>query len=827
MYEYILKTGGSCGRHLIKKGIPFEKGVLKNEHIALEDKDGNIKTVQTNILKKHDDGSIAWLSAAFSEHLQGEDKTYKIIESDASSAHFSGQINVSAKNDTVFLKKGEKQISARLFAEADGIREYMNICNVNTVEEGAVYKTLCLKGSFPALPILGEIYITLCSDIDRVYFEIRFTTLCDITMTAQGLEVESENEFICENEYCIKSSDGISAATKDNVRFKSKDMGNGGFVPCKNGFIFSPIQYNKPFLWLDGIARTIHMNIGFDMNIGEEIQDANEEYYSVLPWECYKKAGLIETKNISPAVKRTIDIVECYKDVVNCGFEAGHLPYQYNARCKEWSPRDVRPGETEYNLWFGYMYTGSEKLERLIRESAEGWADTSVYRGRFSEIHGANRYKTGKCYNTATSCFNQPYYGDTSGLYMSYLMTGNKYFKEMFLLCTDYICRDIERNGTLLCNIWENGVLEREMWTIGARTRFFIQLRPLWFAYELTGEQRYRLAAEKYEDWVEKAQAEKGFWYQIYDKDVKPMELYGADVPWEGAKPVKNYIMLYSCRALADYCRMSGSSRMKKVLIKFGDYLLNEISEQGYMWSPVADETLYATGEDGSRGVCPLTGCMAVTSLIDVYEFTGDTSYLKGMLSLLRYYIASLGGVCESNQLGNNRANFIRTAPRIAALLENEKETVMKLGYADIIGVFDNGAKKSERYDEFNLKSSQMSLAEYKTPIGDVIMLCYKSIWHLATYKFNAAKFTQKLSEDNCIWYGAQTVIKKDGCYADCMLKGVDCKSFVKLPIRVYTDEAVTVNVKYWDGKQAEVCLDGEARLENDNNIEVRVIKKI
>ena len=216
-----------------------------------------------------------------------------------------------------------------------------------------------------------------------------------------------------------------------------------------------------------------------------------------------------------------------------------------------------------------------------------------------------------------------------------------------------------------------------------------------------------------------------------------------------------------------------------------------------------------------------------MTSLIDVYEFTGDTSYLKGMLSLLRYYIASLGGVCESNQLGNNRANFIRTAPRIAALLENEKETVMKLGYADIIGVFDNGAKKSERYDEFNLKSSQMSLAEYKTPIGDVIMLCYKSIWHLATYKFNAAKFTQKLSEDNCIWYGAQTVIKKDGCYADCMLKGVDCKSFVKLPIRVYTDEAVTVNVKYWDGKQAEVCLDGEARLENDNNIEVRVIKKI
>ena len=67
-------------------------------------------------------------------------------------------------------------------------------------------------------------------------------------------------------------------------------------------------------------------------------------------------------------------------------------------------------------------------------------------------------------------------------------------------------------------------------------------------------------------------------------------------------------------------------------------------------------------------------------------------------------------------------------------------------------------------------------------------------------------------------------MIEKDACYTDCVLKGVDCKSFVKLPVRIISDEPVRIDVLYWDGKEARIKSSKEVCYECDGNIKVEVV---
>lgn len=828
--DFILRTGGANGIHFIQKGIPFAKNELWQKDVILIDRQGKKIIPQTKILKKHSNGSIAWLSVAFLENIEGEEKEYYLSESrDLSLKEPLNIPRIQGENSSLYVyKNGRKYYAVRPFVQMETGRVYMDFQEPAIVESGNVFKTMRIDGCFGELPIKGSCFVTLYAEIERISYEMRFTVMDNLQMTAQGLEISSFKKTIesTHDSYCIRllgDDYQLIASGRDNVFFKSEEMGNGEYREIGDGFVYAPIQYNKAFQWLDGIARTIHLDINTSVSalISEEKENADKNFYAIISSTYYQKKGLLEAVNTSPTVEYTLGLVKKYKNVVQGGFEAGHMPYSYDAYRNEWGPRNTRPGETEYNLWYAYMYSGSEELNRLLCDSIECWADTVIYRGKFKEINGVNRYKTGEFYNRIHACFSQPYYGDLSGLYMSYLMTGNEYFKEIFLLSANFLCSDIERNGTLLCNEWMNGKLKRELWATGARTRFMAQIRPLWFAYELTNDEKYKKAAEKYELWIEKAQTKDGFWYQVYDRNFNPACIDDLKIPWEGACPVKNYIMLYGSRALAEYQRMSGSQRIKNVLIKFGDYLLTEITPQGLIWSPVANEDLYPTGEDGTRGICPHTAVMAVASLLDVYELTKNSKYLKGLLALLRFYISTLGGVYEAKTLGNNRANYLRIAPRLASLFQKEYKTAADMGYFDMIGIFNNSARLTERYKDFNRNNKTISMAEYETPVGKVITIYYKSEYHLSTYRFNAKIIHYKLSDEQYLWYGGEVTVKPDGCYTDCILKGADCKSFIQLPIRVEAKEDVHAQVVSWNGEEAKIIMDKKYNIKCDKKIRV------
>ena len=70
-----------------------------------------------------------------------------------------------------------------------------------------------------------------------------------------------------------------------------------------------------------------------------------------------------------------------------------------------------------------YMATGDPALFKVMNESAEFWADVEVYKGSLKEVYGANRYRTAASYTGNRFKTSHPYYGDSSGLYMTYVLT--------------------------------------------------------------------------------------------------------------------------------------------------------------------------------------------------------------------------------------------------------------------------------------------------------------------------------------------------------------------------------------------------------------------
>ena len=121
------------------------------------------------------------------------------------------------------------------------------------------------------------------------------------------------------------------------------------------------------------------LNTADDCNVDEETAIAKKEYSVKLDPGYYVETGLIEAVNMSPTVRECLDVVLEYGNDVNGCFEAGHMAYVYFSTEKRFAGKDTRPGESDYNLWYAYMYSGSDELYSLIYDSCECWADTDIY----------------------------------------------------------------------------------------------------------------------------------------------------------------------------------------------------------------------------------------------------------------------------------------------------------------------------------------------------------------------------------------------------------------------------------------------------------------
>jgi hypothetical protein len=348
---------------------------------------------------------------------------------------------------------------------------------------------------FEGTNVAGDWFITMYSGDNRLYQEFKFTAKGDRNISTETLNIsfadgfgEAEftenspvNDTLTVSDRMTISKEGLSVilATKDVTRFNgavSEDACNNGFVysTAFNEWRFAPIQYGVPHFWHDGVTRTARLDMSFYDDAPTPDETEREEAWAFTPpsvtvnSERFVNAGIIEDNNLSPAITRTENLItSMYGDLWN-HFQAGKMPHSLEIDYENEeiittfrggryeNAFDRSGGEVEYNLWKAYMNTGNPVMFDILAESSEFWTDFMVYRGKIDKLQGTNRYQTAVDDNVSFRT-NMPFYGDLSGLYMSYCVTGDPYIKESFKLAADFWEKSIrDAGGVPMLSYWYN-----------------------------------------------------------------------------------------------------------------------------------------------------------------------------------------------------------------------------------------------------------------------------------------------------------------------------------------------------------------------------------
>ena len=867
----ITERTGHAGREFFRRGIPFAEGELTSETgVYLESADGTVPALQTEVMERHTDGSIKWLSVSFMWDVEaGEKYPFYLVFNERQSCLTAvsatvGENGAVMKNETLEAQITANGVSQIIYnheplLQGSGIRLSINdgslIKNftadeMTVVANGPIFSQLRLSGEFADSNMTAEWFITLYQGDDRLYHEIKFTAKGDQRLYGEAVDIELTGDMINrrfeENasldgdlitsdwlELTGHEGKGVILSSKDVTRFEGALASNGKV----NGFYnnlgtssvsFSPIHFGEPYTWPDGVTRTVRLDMSFYGQTPTEAERERKQAWAFTPpsaavsAERFVNTGWIDDNNQSPALVRTERLITGLWGKLWHKFEAGKLPHHLEIAYSDYEivagTYDRSGGENEYNLWKSYMNSGNSVLFDVLQESAEYWTDFMVYRGEIETLKGTNRYMT-MDYDSVSFKTNMPFYGDLSGLYLSYCIAGEPYYKESFQLAADFWEKSIDTAGVPLLSYWYNGLnyLESQSERMTYQFRFCAQVRGLYYAYQLFGDEKYFNAAKRIVDHLPSIQNENGSFYETY--------LYPSNEPYanvvndngELCYSEKIYIMVYGGRMLADFYNLSGYEPTREVISRLGDYLLSKVSDLGYSWSPNADDSVYAV--PSIRGA----GSASVEFFAKLYKATGEEKYLKAVAKTMRFYLSSWNGGNTDRYMETGKSSFLEVSQTVSRVLKDNRDKVAEMGYADVLALLqDETMERNDLYADFRSgflrgRNGRLALNAFDTPYGRVVYLNNVELVTYPTYNNTAFTLDFAVSNDTRLWYGETNTVTAEGVRINRDVKVVDMLPLlqtefsladldgeVKAQVLEYTDKKIKVkltgsgNTHFW-----------------------------
>lgn len=800
---YAEERSGVDGPAFFRRGLPFAQGILKDEEqFYLKGEDGTAPPLQTQVIERHSDGSVKWLSVAFSAELKPYQK-YR-LDGVFKKRAANGKIlaketadGLSLENEKLKVTVGQGGICSLLSEGKETLGKkgiFLSVrdeCGKHLFRaektevyiNGGVYAVARLEGRFADTNVFASWFITLYDGESRVRHEVKFNSRGANVLYAETLETELADTF--QKPFCAERaehagrlflSDWAAACQEDggNVVMASKDVRrfhkataptgiHSGYALEGQTIVFAPIQYDMPFEWPDGVTRTMHLDMSFSGTESVEQRGAKETERSfsapilTIPSKWFVAIGVTDDDSQSEAITRNGRVLASMYGFYWNHFEAGKLPNTMEIDFTSEtviapSTMDRSHGEVNYNLWRTYMNSGEPRLYDLNMDSVEHWTDIIQYRGMYEELCGANRYHSGDFFNDHEAfCTSMPYYGDLCGLYMTYCMTGDPYVEECFREGIDFFEEDIRRNGVPLLSYWT-----KNMYAVHKSPEFQYRccsiVRCLYFAYRLYGEERYNEAAKSIIRWLSEGQNANGSFYEDYYYDTKEP----CYVMIDGKRTIseKTYIMTFGARGLADYCRASGDTLAVSVLEKLADYMISTMDERGFMWSPNASSSVYDIGNN--RGSCGVTSSGAAYFISGLYQATGRLPYFTATLKLIRFCISQWGAKGSSGQLQGSQTPYLQAAQTASKMIKENMELALKEGFADIAAVLDTNTRQTygvypchdDRYQRFALNT-------FDTIWGKIVYFNHRMTpLHGDTSQNKAFDFEFEISNDSRLWYG-------------------------------------------------------------------------
>lgn len=772
-----------CGYH-VRRSIPFAEGILSADTEFVITDDTDIIPSDAEVLSVYEDGSVRWLLVSFTVNMEAyEEKTLYLKEGTYETNLFYDSSSGILENGIVTMSitdSGINNLSGSLGFAAEHIGLYVSEGNNTYSLHNGEITILAMTNSYIKVRIAGiltngidgVIEITLPAESEKLQLDYRINVKRNVRIASTGLSIVADHDQdigdrILDN---VLSFTGMEILSYDNHRFNGAvQNAETGFLIEDNGVVkLAPLvnftHKDNGYTFFDGAARTCHAYFCTD---GDETQIANvinPLQVNISP-TVYKNAGILYDDKMTVPAQEMIETILSIKGKLNGRFEAGSIPLGLTEQLDVSNDNfNSKPGETEYNLGYGYMMSGEEDIYTLIMDSAEAWADCTIYKGQYEQIYGACRSVSGNsAYKNDSHAFaSHPYYGDPSGLYMAYILSGNEYLKEIFLACCDHLVNSMyltDNTGKKIADNFGNYMPYKWFWqedgsnqisrAVFSESRYMICARPLYLAYQLTGDDIYYEASMDICKWATDKQQPDGSWPQAYYhyKVEKVLDEYGCETydengkvkyrtiyynadetyedkfgsimihsnqavendKFDGFKPFKIYIMLYGYRGVSDIMHWEKNEAMEETLLRFADYLCyqNESFGPG-LRNPNGDEAVYPENEDGSSGKNGTTDLMASEVLAKAYEICGDDKYLKNICSLLQQYLCSALG-CGSvavPELGKNAVSFtigigrsstyLKSASYISWIMKNNQEKISRFGYDNLLTAFHVNAVRTE-----------------------------------------------------------------------------------------------------------------------------------
>lgn len=755
---------GKSGTAFFRRGIPFSSGELKaGEQLLLLDEKGYGVPVQCRVLQTFKNGDIKWMSAAFETELSENELREFIICSDTAEAGSQDVIAQQTGNTIVLcngrlrLEISDKRITSLSHNGVELLKENgMNLCirvggksiffcptEARILDNGKVYARVMLSGSFGDETVRGTWLLTMYRAEDRLYQEVKINACDEITLEGEWIQTEFANTFLRQNIdgewYAAEGrTTSVILSSKDIERFRGTVDGITGFIEKDSTVCLAPIQYQTAFLWPDGVSRTFRMELSLTPS-GCEAQEAQRSIAwgfqpptAVISPQRYIDAGWLETVCRNGAVQRAEHLIcslygQCWHHI-----EAGKLPHDFDVdyetetiRHKKWQELHRSHPENDYNLWFAFMNSGCETFCDLATEHAEFWTDVMFYRGKHRFLHGEVRYMSGGRWHSGLDfSMSTPYYAEVSGLYLDYMMTGDTYLGECLKEAAYHMLEGFEKNGYPLVSYWfPDGSLLNFYDSYEYQFRFISAIRGMFFMYELYHDERFRAVCESTVDYVLKLQSPNGLFFEAYDHTtMQPTAFYQSPTGEVNTKEFsyadKTYIMLFGMRAVGEYYRLSGYEPALLMMENFADYLLYRMQDDGWYFAP--NNTNHYLNQEGGRGCCGVTCSCALNFLSVLYSVKKKRKYLLAMLKVCRFYLSLFGTKALDHHLPVGPMSFLRCAPRIAAILSENKDEVIELSFYDVFSVFEDGATvKLERNP-----NGFIAKQNYATPNNRVIYYC-------------------------------------------------------------------------------------------------------
>lgn len=794
------RSGAAAHGYFFRRGIAIEKGLLYSTEDICVVENGKILTSSAEITERHpEDGSISWLLVSAVVDLKPyELKQLRVVNGSAAAAAMTYTQNdsmmaVYSQNiDLVFGYRGIESIKYRGVEQLNGIP--VNICVTTggeTYELGVTettvlrhtnsYSKFRLKGKLRD-DIDGEMFVTLAEGGTKFEVEYRVGVRVDnfIMIESIGLTVGAKYNG-------AKSGKIINADCLDlgNMQLMSYDYTrfcgatgnpeNTGYIIGDSFVRFAPIVNIREFKFWDGVSRTAHLTFGFDNDMENWAKLLATPPNVKIDPEQYVKAGQILTSQTGALIDQTIASYKYGYTTTYGSFLVGGIPADTDLRLKKAARVDSMSGESGYNLGFAYMQTGDEELYRIVNEFAETWADVTVYTGQWPQIDGQARARSNLWGALGSTGYfsSHGYYSDESSLYMGYVLSGNEYFYDIFkrgmkTTLDGMYQTDKAGPGPVVYWYWasSDGRHEPPYQSEFSEVRGLIRCKTLYLAYRLFGDERFRTAAYQLVDWAEKYQQPEGFWYNAYFYDGtiwKHIDL--------ATRSIQDYIMLYGFRGVNELLRWEDNETVKKVTLKFADFLCSEGKTYGsVLMHPTGDPAIDGNG-DHSRGSSTMTNQLALDVLCTAYEISAEERYLEWLLKFMEYLLcAESGGIgmhIAAQEGYMARPVFpdstrgtatLKTASHLNMLFMKNREKIKEMGYEHLLLLFGEGARRGEDVQQLDYEYPYVTHSVYEK--GDEKTL-YVANNYTVTDEWE--KDVRLVVKENRLWQDMKNVLQRPG----------------------------------------------------------------